>query len=80
MSKNNFSAEEFMSMTPEEQTQELGILLYPELCKKYPRNIAQEITRMLMEMEPMEIMNLLENPDAFEERTSEAFSVLSRRR
>jgi polyadenylate-binding protein len=75
MSKNHFSARDFLSMTPEKQMQELGIRLYPKVCEKYPENIAKKVTGMLLQMEPMEVMNLLENPDAFEEMTNEAYAL-----
>ncbi|RLM48741.1 hypothetical protein C2845_PMPSC004508 [Panicum miliaceum] len=65
------------SASPEEQQQMLGNKLYP-LVEQLDPVQAAKVTGMLLEMDKLEILNLLESPEALRAKVSEAMVVLQR--
>jgi len=75
-SQTDLTIEMLTNASPQEQKAMLGERLYPLI---YERNAesAGKITGMLLEMDNSEILNLLESPDALEEKIEEAVEVLN---
>ncbi|KAF8740983.1 hypothetical protein HU200_013677 [Digitaria exilis] len=65
------------SASPEEQQQMLGTKLYP-LVEHLEPGQAAKVTGMLLEMDKVEILNLLESPEALRAKVREAMLVLQR--
>jgi len=63
------------SAGPAEQKQMLGEALYPRIHESVPE-LAGKITGMLLEMDNSELLHLLENEDALQNKTQEAIQVL----
>ncbi|KAG6495375.1 hypothetical protein ZIOFF_043178 [Zingiber officinale] len=61
--------------TPRQQRMLLGEHLYP-LVEQYVYDHAAKVTGMLLEMDPTEVLHLLEYPDALEAKVAEAMEVL----
>jgi polyadenylate-binding protein len=62
-------------MDPAQQKQVLGAALYPRVAELRPAE-AGKITGMLLEIEPAEVINLLESPEELRGAVNEAASVL----
>ncbi|RLN11588.1 hypothetical protein C2845_PM09G17350 [Panicum miliaceum] len=65
------------SASPEDQQQMLGNKLYP-LVEQLDPVRAGKVTGMLLEMDKLEILHLLESPEALRAKVSEAMVVLQR--
>lgn len=63
------------SATPEQQKRILGERLYPLIAESQPEN-AGKITGMILEIEPSEVIALLESPSALSSKVEEAADVL----
>lgn len=68
-------AQNLASLDPQEQKNSLGESLYPLIYSKKP-HLAGKITGMLLEMDNAELVNLLESPDALNQKVDEALAVL----
>jgi polyadenylate-binding protein len=69
------NANTLLAMSPEDQKSALGEALYPLIQEQYPQH-AGKITGMLLEMDKLELLNMLENPEALDGKIKEAISVL----
>jgi polyadenylate-binding protein len=61
--------------SPMEQKQMLGEVIYMRIAPSQPE-LAGKITGMLLEMDNMELLHLLESPDAMASKMNEALAVL----
>jgi len=71
----SINANALLSMSPEEQKSALGEALYPYIQAQYPE-YAGKITGMLLEMDKIELLNMLDNPEALDIKIKEAITVL----
>ncbi|VDK25158.1 unnamed protein product [Anisakis simplex] len=62
---------------PQEQKQMLGERIYPLIERIYQGPDVGKITGMMLEMDNSELLMMLENPDLFRSKVSEAASVLA---
>ncbi|KAF7440356.1 Protein phosphatase PP2A regulatory subunit B [Pleurotus ostreatus] len=69
------TAAQLSSASPMEQKQMLGEVIYMSIANSHP-DLAGKITGMLLEMDNMELLHLLETPDAMDAKVNEALSVL----
>lgn len=63
------------NLPPEEQKRVLGEQLFPMVSNLY-ENEAGKITGMLLELDNADVLELIENPSALQERVEEAMNVL----
>jgi len=71
----SINASALLSMSPEDQKNALGEALFPLIHNQYPQ-YAGKITGMLLEMDKLELLNMLENPEALDIKIKEAIAVL----
>jgi polyadenylate-binding protein len=71
----SINANALLAMSPEDQKSALGEALYPLIQAQYPQ-YAGKITGMLLEMDKIELLNMLENPEALDIKVKEAITVL----
>jgi polyadenylate-binding protein len=69
------NANALLQMSPEDQKSALGEALYPLIQEQYPQ-YAGKITGMLLEMDKIELLNMIENPEALDIKIKEAIAVL----
>jgi polyadenylate-binding protein len=69
------TVEDLMKMAPDEQQAALGERLYAFVNESHPTE-APKITGMLLEMDPSELLGLINNPQELRERVKEALDVL----
>lgn len=65
-----------LNLTPADQKKTIGNKLYP-LVASYNQPLAPKITGMLLEMDNIELLNLIESPDALLSKVNEALGVLA---
>ncbi|KAF5387930.1 hypothetical protein D9615_000120 [Tricholomella constricta] len=70
------TAEQLAAATPMEQKQMLGEVIYLRIANDQPE-LAGKITGMLLEMDNSELLHLLGNAEAMNEKVNEALSVLN---
>lgn len=66
---------ELAAASPEDRKRHLGESLYPKIYAREPQHAAK-ITGMLLEMDPAELLNLLEDDRSLQEKIQEAMEVL----
>ena len=66
-----------MNMDPESRRSYFGEKLYPSIAQITGSDEASKITGMLLEMEPTELLHLLEDQAALNTKINEARGVLS---
>lgn len=71
----NFTSAILASVSPPEQKQMLGEALYPKIAL-VQSSLAGKITGMLLDMEPTELLFLLDHEDALQGKIQEAIEVL----
>jgi polyadenylate-binding protein len=72
-----FDHEALASAPPNQQKNMIGEKLFPLICKRN-QLMAPKITGMLLEMDNAELVNLIETPDALDEKIDEALTVLEK--
>ncbi|KAG6819204.1 hypothetical protein H0H93_014377 [Arthromyces matolae] len=72
----SITAEQLEGVSLMEQKQMLGEVLYMKIADSQP-DLAGKITGMLLEMDNMELLNLLDNNEALNDKVSEALNVLN---
>jgi len=71
-----FTTEQLTNATPMEQKQLLGEAIYLKIVPDQPE-LAGKITGMLLEMDNLELLHLLDDPDSMNGKVSEALTVLN---
>lgn len=73
---SGLTAAALAAASPMEQKQMLGEVIYIKIHASYP-DLAGKITGMLLEMDNSELLHLLENQDAMNQKLQEAIAVLN---